>query len=73
MADRHLVPSCGVWHGKVVVKGIIFEGGFEVFGSNKSWAVLVGKPFLETIKAVHEYGRDTISIPTEIYGHAPAH
>ena len=65
MADGRLVPSRGIWRGKVTIKGVSVEGGFEVFGSNKAWAVLVGKPLLEKMKAIHDYGSDKVTIPRD--------
>ena len=65
MADGRLIPSVGVWRGKVTVKGVCREGAFEIFKSNGAWAMLFGKPLLRTFKAVHDYAEDVIRIPQE--------
>ena len=63
MVDGRQVLSIGLWKGRVSVKGIHWEGTFEVFNSNGAWAMLFGKPLLKTFNAVHEYTEDTIRIP----------
>ena len=65
MADGRKIPSAGVWKGKVTVKGVCREGAFEIFKSNRAWAMLFGKPLLKTFKALHDYTEDTIRMPTE--------
>jgi hypothetical protein len=65
MADGRLVPSLGIWKGRVTVKGVSRQGAFEVLNSNGAWALLFGKPLLETFSAVHDYSRDIIRIPKE--------
>ena len=47
----------------VEIGGIKYRGSFEIFPSNGSWALLVGKPLLTTFDVVHRYGDDTITIP----------
>ena len=39
MADGRKVAFAGEWRGRVTVKGISREGTFEVFKSNKAWAM----------------------------------
>jgi hypothetical protein len=63
MADGRLVPSLGVWKGKVTVKGVSQVGAFQVLNSNGAWALLFGKPLLEAFEAVHDYSKDTINLP----------
>jgi hypothetical protein len=63
MADGRLVPSLGMWTGKVTVKCVSHKGAFEVLNSNGAWALLFGKPLLETFSAVHDYSKDTINLP----------
>jgi hypothetical protein len=65
MADGRLVPSRGMWKGRVTVKGISHHATFEVLNSNGAWALLFGKPLLEIFNAVHDYSKDTISLPKE--------
>lgn len=63
MADGRLVPSLGTWTGLVTVKGVSQNGAFEVLNSNGAWALLFGKPLLETFRAVHDYSKDVINLP----------
>lgn len=63
MADGRLVPSLGVWKGRVTVKGVSQLGTFQVLNSNGAWALLFGKPLLEAFKAVHDYSQDIIRLP----------
>ena len=63
MADGRLVPSLGMWKGQVTVKGVSHQGAFEVLNSNGAWALLFGKPLLETFSAVHDYSKDIINLP----------
>ncbi|TFK21579.1 hypothetical protein FA15DRAFT_553620, partial [Coprinopsis marcescibilis] len=63
MADGRLTPSLGVWRGKVSMGGIARRGEFEVFDSGGAWTLLIGKPMLESYKAVHDYATDSIHIP----------
>ena len=63
MADGRLVPSLGVWKGLVTVRGVSCFGTFEVLNSNGAWALLFGKPLLETFNAVHDYSKDIIRLP----------
>ena len=63
VADGRRVPSAGVWRGEVTVGGVSREGAFEIFKSNGAWAMLFGKPLLQTFNAVHDYSEDVIRIP----------
>jgi hypothetical protein len=63
MADGRLVPSLGMWKGRVTVKGVSRLGAFEVLNSNGAWALLFGKPLLEIFNAVHDYSKDIITLP----------
>jgi hypothetical protein len=65
MADGRLVPSQGMWKGRVTVKGVSHHAAFEVLNSNGAWALLFGKPLLEILNAIHDYSTDTISLPKE--------
>ena len=51
MADGHLVASMGVWTGNITIGSAKCESSFEVFDSGGAWALLVGKPLLEQLKA----------------------
>lgn len=65
MADGTQVPSNGCWKGEVVLGGQTVKSQFEVFPSGGGWSLLFGKPLLEQFKAIHDYGSDTLIIPSE--------
>ncbi|KAG1806374.1 uncharacterized protein HD556DRAFT_1214677, partial [Suillus plorans] len=60
MADGSLVPSLGVWSGEVKWRTARTVVTFEVFPSGGSWKVLIGKPLLQQLRAVHDYANDII-------------
>ena len=62
MADGSLVPSVGNWMGTICVGGVSMQGGFEIFPSGNSWALLFGKPLLKIFDMTHRYKDDTISL-----------
>lgn len=62
MADGNLVPSRGVWIGMLRVEEVSVRVRLEVFDSGGCWEILVGKPVLRQLKAVHDYWRDTVTI-----------
>ena len=63
MVDGRLVPSIGMWNGRVTVKGVSHESVFEIFNNNGAWAMLFGKPLLQTFNMIHDYTEDSIQIP----------
>ncbi|KAJ3901580.1 hypothetical protein F5879DRAFT_807042, partial [Lentinula edodes] len=60
MANGSVVPGTARWKGRIKVKGVEVEGGFEVFDSGGGWKFLFGKPLLEQFAAVHDYRKDVI-------------
>ncbi|KAH7919815.1 hypothetical protein BV22DRAFT_986510, partial [Leucogyrophana mollusca] len=62
MADGTKVKSQGIWKGTVRWGDVCVKTTFEVFPSGGNWSILIGKPLLEQIGAVHDYGSDVISI-----------
>ncbi|KAF8437658.1 hypothetical protein L210DRAFT_3363823, partial [Boletus edulis BED1] len=62
MADGSLVRSLGVWSGAFEWGCTHCQTTFEVFPSGGSWRMLIGKPLLEQLRAVHDYEHDTITI-----------
>ena len=62
MANGSIVPSEARWEGSVNLGGIRATIAFEVFDSGGNWAFLFGKPSMETFKAIHNYGNDTVFI-----------
>ncbi|KAH8797171.1 hypothetical protein DL96DRAFT_1565743 [Flagelloscypha sp. PMI_526] len=45
--------------------GIEKEVELEVFNSGGGWNILIGKPILEKLQAVHDYEHDIIIIPNK--------
>ncbi|KAG1859494.1 hypothetical protein C8R48DRAFT_605610, partial [Suillus tomentosus] len=64
MADGSLVPSLCVWTGEIKWRTARTIVTFEVFPSGGSWKVLIGKPLLQQLHAVHDYTNDIISLPS---------
>ncbi|KAF8226895.1 hypothetical protein L208DRAFT_1164438, partial [Tricholoma matsutake] len=62
MADGWLVPSAGIWSGRVTVSSITVEDTFEVFDSKGAWLALFRKPLLRKFKVIHEYEADIVKI-----------
>ncbi|KIK47923.1 hypothetical protein CY34DRAFT_47231, partial [Suillus luteus UH-Slu-Lm8-n1] len=60
MADGSLVPSTGVWMGTISWGPTNIRTSFEVFPSGGSWRMLIGKPLLEQVCAIHDYSSDAI-------------
>ncbi|KAJ6477928.1 hypothetical protein C8R47DRAFT_984656, partial [Mycena vitilis] len=52
----------GRWHGDVSVGGVRIEAQFEVFECNGAFDVILGKPWLHSVRAIHNYGSDVIQI-----------
>ncbi|KAJ3870448.1 hypothetical protein F5051DRAFT_447687, partial [Lentinula edodes] len=65
MANGSVVPGTARWKGRIKVKGVEVEGGFEVFDSGGGWKFLFGKPLLEQFAAVHDYRKDVIVLKGE--------
>lgn len=63
VANGTLVPSQGIWRGTIDFAGIRRLGQFEVFPSGGAWAMLFGKPLLESFKMAHDYSCDEITAP----------
>jgi hypothetical protein len=63
MADGSLVSSTGVWTGTISWGPINIQTAFEVFPSGGSWRMLIGKPLLEQVRAIHDYSSDAILLP----------
>ena len=62
MANGIIVPSQGVWKGRLELGGLQSEGEFEVFDSGGSWEFLFGKPLLCCFNAMHDFNTDTVTI-----------
>lgn len=64
MANGIVTPSLGVWRGMFTIAGISCLTDLEVFDGGNAWSLLIGKPLLESLGVSHDYGNDTIRIPT---------
>ncbi|KAJ7238579.1 hypothetical protein B0H12DRAFT_1025668, partial [Mycena haematopus] len=62
MADGSHVRTYGQWTGGLEVKGVWVESVWDVFDSGGGWDVLVGKPVMAKLGAVHDIRRDIITI-----------
>ncbi|KAF8521496.1 hypothetical protein JB92DRAFT_2661839, partial [Gautieria morchelliformis] len=62
VADNHRIKSKGRWKGEVTVAEVPREQSFEIFESNGSFDIILGKPWLQAVEAIHEYGPDQITI-----------
>ncbi|KIJ22811.1 hypothetical protein M422DRAFT_276703 [Sphaerobolus stellatus SS14] len=65
VADNHPIRSEGCWSGEVEVAGVKTKTDFEIIDTNGAFDLLLGKPWLRDVKAVHDYARDTIQIQDE--------
>ena len=72
MPNGLVISSTGTWAGKFEWGPLTTYASFEVFPSEGSWRMLIGKPLLEQIKATHNYSTDSISFPTS-NGHHHIH
>ena len=64
MANRRCIFSDGHWCGNVTSGGQTVKSCFEIFPSGRGWSLLFGKPLLKQFKAIHNYGNDTLKIPS---------
>jgi len=65
MANGAVEASVGRWTGEVELGDTIVREAFEVFASGGGWSILIGKPLMERLRAVQDYGEDTLCIPRE--------
>jgi hypothetical protein len=64
-ADNHRIRSEGCWKGEVTVADISTTQAFEIFESNGAFKVILGKPWLQAVKATHSYDKDELTIGTQ--------
>ncbi|KIK35569.1 hypothetical protein CY34DRAFT_95852, partial [Suillus luteus UH-Slu-Lm8-n1] len=62
MADGSEVLSQGIWTGTIQWNKAKIRTSFEVLDSGGIWSMLIGKPLLEQLEAMHNYAADTITI-----------
>src|SRR6266481_1433642 len=65
VTDNHKIASEGRWTGIVEVVDTQVTQSFEVFDSNSAFEVILGKPWLRSVQAVHCYRTDEITITTK--------
>src|SRR6266481_6673108 len=62
VADNHQIPSQGQWTSVIDVAGTETTQSLEVFDSNGAFQVILGKPWLHHVQAMHKYETDEITI-----------
>ena len=62
VANGTTITPLGRWHGTVRVGNIGAPSWFEVFECGNAFDVILGKPWLKAVKAVHDYSTDEITI-----------
>ncbi|KDQ09398.1 hypothetical protein BOTBODRAFT_117264, partial [Botryobasidium botryosum FD-172 SS1] len=62
MANNYKVALRGRWIRTVRTAGIQTAQVFEVYEANGSFKILLGKLWLIGVRAIHDYGDDTIKI-----------
>ncbi|GLB45131.1 hypothetical protein LshimejAT787_2000360 [Lyophyllum shimeji] len=60
VANGAEAPSMGKWTGTVKVGGTELRSTFEVFDCGNAFDVILGKPWLRQMRAVHDYETDLI-------------
>lgn len=65
VANNQQIKPIGRWHGTVRVGNVSASSWFEVFESNGAFDVILGKPWLEQVDAIHRYTTDTLEITGE--------
>ncbi|KAI0696048.1 hypothetical protein C8T65DRAFT_583741, partial [Cerioporus squamosus] len=62
MANGVYVQSEGRWKGTFKFGTVEVLGDFEIFPSGGAWSFLLGKPMLESLKAIHNFENDTVLV-----------
>jgi len=70
VANDARIKSLGQWKGNVKVGGIQAESSFEIFNCKNAFDIILGKPWLKKVHAVHDYSTDTITIGTDTHREA---
>ncbi|KAF5325504.1 hypothetical protein D9619_009518 [Psilocybe cf. subviscida] len=65
VANDAIIKSMGIWEGTVTVGGVEACSKFEVFNCGKAFDVILGKPWLKTVHALHDYNTNTIIISND--------
>ena len=64
VANNHTIPCIGIWSGEVDIGGTSSRTYFAVFDCKGAFNVILGKPWLKEVDAIHYYKTDTITINT---------
>ncbi|KIJ43020.1 hypothetical protein M422DRAFT_94228, partial [Sphaerobolus stellatus SS14] len=64
VADNHHIQSMGQWTGKTIVSEVGVEASFKIFDLHRAFEIILGKPWLKTVNAIHDFKNDTIHIST---------
>ncbi|KIK20968.1 hypothetical protein PISMIDRAFT_62741, partial [Pisolithus microcarpus 441] len=62
MANGTTVPATAQWTGMVRIGTVEAQTTFIVFNSGGGWAFLAGKPMLQTLRAIHNYPTDQLTV-----------
>jgi hypothetical protein len=62
VANNQSIVCAGLWSGEVNIGGTKSYTHFVVFDCGKAFDVILGKPWLREVDAIHHYKTDTITI-----------
>ncbi|KAJ6580670.1 hypothetical protein B0H19DRAFT_982226, partial [Mycena capillaripes] len=65
VADGKTIWPFGRWQGEVAVGGVRVQAWFEVFECGGAFDIILGKPWLHSVRAIHDYDSDEIQIRAE--------
>ena len=65
VADNRRITSKGTWTGTIDMAGTETTQSCEVFDSNGAFQVILGKPWLCSVQAIHKYDTDEITIQVQ--------
>lgn len=68
VANNSKVQCAGTWSGRVRIGGTESLTHFLVFECNKAFDVILGKPWLHEVRAIHNYIADVIEIDSGTEG-----
>ena len=61
-AGGNRLPTCGAWRGKVETGGVVKWANWEIIDLGGSAKMILGRPWLRDVGAVHNYLTDVIHI-----------
>ncbi|KAJ6506516.1 hypothetical protein C8R45DRAFT_773390, partial [Mycena sanguinolenta] len=65
VASGNKITPFGRWWGEVSVGGVSASAWFEIFECGNAFDILLGKPWLHSVRASHNYETDEISIHSQ--------